>query len=81
MTPGAIDAMAQGGDSPLKFLRRHAAGDWGDVCAADAKLNDAAVRDGSRILSAYRTSAGDKLWIITEADPREVTTILLPSEY
>lgn len=81
MTPGAIDAMARSGDSPLTFLRRHAAGDWGDVCASDAKRNNAAVRDGSRILSAYSTSADEKLWIITEAEPREATTILLPSEY
>ena len=41
--------------------------------------------DGSRLLSAYRTSFGDKLWIITEAvddaGNRTVTTVLLPSEY
>jgi hypothetical protein len=41
--------------------------------------------DGSRILSAHRTSLGEKLWIITEATDdcgkRAATTILLPSEY
>jgi hypothetical protein len=31
-------------------------------------------------LSAYRTHAGDQLWIITESD-HSVTTILLPEEY
>jgi hypothetical protein len=41
--------------------------------------------DGSRLLSAYRTALGEKLWIITEAvddsGNRAATTILLPSEY
>jgi hypothetical protein len=32
------------------------------------------------LLSAYKTNAGDRLWIITEAD-RSVTTLLLPEEY
>jgi hypothetical protein len=35
---------------------------------------------GFRLLSSYRTKAGDKLWIITESD-RSVTTLLLPEEY
>jgi hypothetical protein len=35
---------------------------------------------GFRLLSAYRTHAGDKLWIITESH-RSVTTLLLPEEY
>jgi len=38
------------------------------------------VREGFRLLSAYRTTAGERLWIITEAD-RSVTTLLLPDEY
>jgi hypothetical protein len=35
---------------------------------------------GFRILSAYTTSAGDTIWILTEAD-RSATTLLLPEEY
>jgi hypothetical protein len=46
----------------------------------DAEANDNALVDGERLLSAYRTSLGVKLWVITEAD-RSVTTILLPEEY
>ena len=38
------------------------------------------VMDGFRLLSSYRTNAGDKLWIITESD-RSATTLLLPEEY
>jgi len=79
-TPGALAALEKSRQSPAKFLARHAAGDWGEVCQEDQRLNDEALQTGERLLSAYRTSCGDRLWIITEAD-RSATTILLPSEY
>lgn len=60
-------------------LVKHMANDWGDLCQEDKDLNDQAVRQGGRILSAY-TVRGKKVWIITEAD-RASTTILLPDEY
>lgn len=84
-TPGALEALASAGQEPLYFLERHARGDWGEVGDEDGRLNDESVRDGSRILSAYHTLHGDKLWIITEAaadDGRRASTcILLPDEY
>lgn len=60
-------------------LQRHIRGDWGDVCAEDKAANDAALREGGRLLSSY-SSGGEKFWIITEAD-RSATTFLLPSDY
>lgn len=79
-TPGALEALQEASQSPADFLRRHAAGDWGEVSAEDKALNDQALLDGDRLLSAYRTSRGTKVWVITESD-RSVTTILLPQEY
>lgn len=79
-TPGALDALEESGEGPLDFVSRHASGDWGDVCDADKQSNEEALKCGARLLSSYRTSEGEKLWIITEAD-RSVTTILLPKEY
>ena len=32
-----------------------------------ASLNNAALIDGSRILSAYKTRKGERIWVITEA--------------
>ncbi|HWG33965.1 MAG TPA: hypothetical protein VN650_07335 [Gemmatimonadaceae bacterium] len=64
----------------LPFLRRHVAGDWGDVGAEDWKANDEALVTGERLLSAYVVRLGERLWIITEAD-RSLTTVLLPDEY
>jgi hypothetical protein len=84
-TPGALEALGQCHQNPMEFLARHSAGDWGEVCDEDRSLNDQSVIDGSRILSAYSTKIGMKLWIITEATDehghRSATTILLPDEY
>src|SRR5262249_14459882 len=84
-TPGALEAMEESGMTPGFFIARHAAGDWGEVNEEDWALNDQAIKDGSRLLSAYRTLKGKKLWIITEAagdeGRRAATTLLLPEEY
>ena len=84
-TPGALRAMEASGQEPAFFLDRHVIGDWGVVCPDDAQLNDEALKDGARIISAYSTLKGVKLWIITEATDgkgqRPATTIMLPSEY
>ena len=77
-TPGVLGSVSQ--KEMLGALARHASGDWGDVDDDDRKANDDALRDGARVLSAYRTAAGTKLWVITEAD-RSSTTVLLPEEY
>jgi len=79
-TPGALQALQDAGQTPLDFLTRHAQGDWGEVSKGDAKLNDDALKAGERVLSAYSTAKGEKLWVITEAD-RSSTCLLLPSEY
>ena len=78
-TPGALQLLAEIGETPFGYLARHAAGDWGDLCAFDRRQNEVALRDGHRILSSYGTLAG-KVWVITEAD-RSATTVLLPEEY
>ena len=84
-TPGALAALQRAQQTPAEFLMRHSRGDWGDVCAEDKRLNDQSLEDGSRLMSAYLTSDGVKLWIITEAADdaghRLATTILLPEEY
>jgi hypothetical protein len=79
-TPGALDALTRTGENPLRYLARHATGDWGDVGADDHAANDRALVDGERLLSAYRLADGTRIWIITEAD-RSVSTLLLPEEY
>jgi hypothetical protein len=84
-TPGALQAMKVSSQEAAFFLDRHATGDWGQVCPEDALLNDEALKDGGRIISAYSTLKGVKIWIITEATDgngkRFATTIMLPSEY
>jgi hypothetical protein len=71
--------MVQYAVDPVKLIKRHAQGDWGDLCEDDKKENDYSVTRSLRILSAYGTD-DSRLRIITEAD-RSVTTILRPDEY
>jgi hypothetical protein len=84
-TPGAWEAIRDAGQSPADFLSRHVAGDWGELHDDDRRLNNLALTDGSRLLSAYKTLRGERLWIITEAADdsghRYSTTILRPEEY
>ena len=80
VTPGALRALQKAEQEPREFLGRHINGDWGAVSEDDKRENEYSVQHGFRILSAYTTSAGDRIRIMTEAD-RSTTTILLPDEY
>ena len=79
-TPGAFRALERAGDTPHTFLERHVCGDWGELDEDDRKENALSLEHGFRLLSVYQTTAGEKLWVITEAN-REITTILLPEDY
>ncbi len=61
-------------------IRRHQAGDWGEIRSEDWTTNERALETGARLFSVYRSAAGTKFWIITEAD-RSSTTVLLPEDY
>ena len=84
-TPNALSVLESSGQTPHELLHSHVHGDWGDLSEGDRDINEEALSDGSRILSAYITTGGQKLWIITEAandrGQRASTTILLPEEY
>ena len=79
-TSGALAAIEKSGQQTGEFLVRRVSGDWGDIPPEEIKENELSLQHGFRFLSAYSTSAGDKLWVITEAD-RSSTCILLPEEY
>ncbi len=84
-TPGALEALEQAGQGVWVYLARHLAGDWGAVDDEDKEANNDALKDGSRLLSAYILPTGEKIWVITEAEDdhgnRAATTALLPDEY
>jgi hypothetical protein len=80
MTHGAKEALEESNQMPNEFIRLHQSGNWGIVGVEDAQENEFSLKNGFRLLSAYLTAKGEKLWVITEAD-RSVTTILLPEEY
>ena len=77
-TPAALGVLSR--TDIVTALRRHAAGDWGEVDDEDRAANDSALTTGERLLSVYRSANGTTFWVITEAD-RSVTTVLLPEDY
>lgn len=80
ITPGAEEALMIAGQTGIEFLRRHMSCDWSELTDDDSQENERSLQEGFRVLSAYRTSRGQRIWIITEAD-RSSTTILLACEY
>lgn len=78
-TPGALELLESAEEASNEFIAKHVSGNWGDLCDEDRELNDAALKEQSRLFSAY-TVGNEKIWVITEAD-RSSTTLLLPSEY
>lgn len=79
-TPGVLALLEQVNKSPLEFLSRDLRGDWGDLCQEDKTENELSLKYGFRLMSSYRVTDTEKLWVITEAD-RSLTTLLLPAEY
>lgn len=86
-TPGAAELLNRTIGTASGLLWSHQRGIWGDLSDADKAANDAALLDGSRILSSYivNDETGEKVWIITDAagddGKRERTTVLTPDEY
>ena len=85
-TPGALEALERNATHPIQLLRRHATGDWGELCDEDKEANKSALTTGARLMSVYTLPDNTKIWIITEAEidqkqNRYATTILLPEEY
>ncbi len=78
-TPALLRHFEQNQVSSWHYLQRHVTGDFGDLDESDKAENELSIERGFRILSSYLI-AGEKVWIITEAD-RSATTFLFPSEY
>jgi hypothetical protein len=67
----------------VQAIRRHASGDWGDLCPDDRRANELALSPGKhdkRLFSAYSGQDGTRFWVLTEAD-RSATTVLLPEDF
>ena len=47
ITPTAMNALADAGQTPGDFLRRHVCGDWGQLDRGDVKANESASRPDS----------------------------------
>ena len=61
------------------MLTAHSRGEWGDLCEADKRANENALKNDGRIVSKYGKDGND-YYVITEWD-RSVTTILRVEDY
>ncbi len=80
ITEGILDLTRCQGIDVAALIIRHLTGDWGDLDSHDRAHADYALLTGARLLSAYRVTETEMVWIITESSRTE-TTVLLPSEY
>jgi hypothetical protein len=80
ITRGALPAIESINVDPAVLLQRHQSGDWLEMCQHDQAENRKAIKNGSRVFSAYNLANSIRVYVITEAD-RSSTTILLPEEY
>jgi hypothetical protein len=84
-TPACIEALEQAGQTQHELLARHLRLEQGELCDDDHHANKLSLRDGSRILSAFRLTTGVKVWVLTEAvgddEKRASTCLMLPSDY
>jgi pilus assembly protein CpaF len=58
-TPGALAVLKKAGQQPCEFLTRHVHREWGDVPDEDRRENEYSLEHGFRLLSAYKTNAGE----------------------
>ena len=58
-TPGALAALEKTGQNAMDFLSRHVTGDWGEIPEEDKKENQFSLEKGFRLMSSYRTTAGE----------------------
>jgi hypothetical protein len=84
-TPAALAALEESQESGFTYLTWHLHGRWGDLTYGDMLANEYAVKNGGRVLSAYRLKTGTRIHIITDAagddGKRASTCVRLPSDY
>jgi hypothetical protein len=61
------------------FVRLHQNGQWGAVSPDEARENERALQEGGPVRSVYALQR-QTIWIVTDAEPRDTTRVVLPEE-
>jgi hypothetical protein len=82
LSPGVraiVDADPIAAVSLNAFVRLHQNGNWGTVSSEQVSENERALQDGGPVRSIYALQS-QTIWIVTDAEPRDTTRVLLPEE-
>lgn len=66
VTPEALRAIRGSSEDALRFLNRHATGDWGMVSETHAEANRRALTQGGTVLSVFALEGRGYLYVTTE---------------
>jgi hypothetical protein len=77
-TPRALEALTAAGLTLDEMLDRHRAGDWGDISAAQRRVNDSGVASFCHLASAYLLPDGQRLTVFTRGDRTHTLVHLAP---
>lgn len=61
-------------------VRFHESGQWSTQAPEDIRANEQSLDDGSEIVTAHQLQ-GRAILIVTDAEPRETTRVMLRAEY
>ena len=80
VTLGALALLNRAGETPEPYFARHLSGDWGELGEEDRRRNEQAARDGGWVVSVYRTTMGEEVWVATCPD-RSESRLCTPEEF
>jgi hypothetical protein len=81
ITPGAHAALAASNEFFMSYVHRHAHGDFGEALPDEKEANLHTARAGrGGVLSMYHTKRGERLWIATNVEGHNSSTVIFTPE-
>lgn len=80
VTPRAEQLLERQGWTVEKLLARHQAGDWGDVSAAEWRVNDEGIDQALNLVSTYVLDGRQRLSVVTKGDRSATIVHLAPGQ-
>ena len=76
-TPAAILLLKTTGFDPTELVKRHQAGDWGDIPSGDEAINNRGLTQGSMLASRFRLVDSKQIAKTAAAERDHLPTVLV----